>query len=445
VNLLENPPKNIGFNAYATFTKGTLTFQPTFDVGADIELDLSDIAGSIKEVHVIATGELDADVEIDAALNLTGNATGDDLATLIAQKVFQAQSKTLCDYPIDLGSITVGPLNIPASAEFKTTLSCTFDWGGTAEVTGGATAKETVQAGFRYDPTNGFTPVISHNEQFTQVGPTWTLQGEVGAKCTLKPEFDLKLWDVASGEIWAEPYVAFKADAQCDQTQNPPKLTGQVSGDAYAGVSAAAHAKIDVLGLFKWEKSCTLFSYETPHASFSGSFTLPGGTTASCTQPQMQPPAPNMDTPPPMCFGDPSAPPPMDAGPNPVNNDDGGASSGDGATPVGDGAVGSCNTNNDPAPPGWTCDPGKYGDCVCDCGCNGTDIDCAAGQCGGCTHDTCTTGAPLGTMCTNDGQNGACIQSICANDSYCCDYEWSASCVAHITNGDFACTAKTCP
>jgi hypothetical protein len=146
-----------------------------------------------------------------------------------------------------------------------------------------------------------------------------------------------------------------------------------------------------------------------------------------------------------MCFGDGMSPPPggADAGPNPVSNDDGGGSADGGTT--GDGAPGACNPNSDPAPSGWTCDPSKYGDCVCDCGCNGTDIDCAAGQCGGCDHDSCTTGGPLGTTCTQDGQNGACIQSICANDSYCCDFEWSASCVAHVTNGDFACAAKACP
>ena len=449
VNLLENPPKTIGFDAHATFTKATLTFTPSFDVGADIQLDLSNILGSIHEFHVIATGQLDADVEVDVALKLTGNATGADLTQLIAQRVFQAQSKTLVDYPINLGALTVGPLNIPVSADFKTTLDCSFNWGGNAEVDVGGVASASVTAGFRYDPTSGMQPVGSHMQSFTQVGPTWTLNGEVGARCTLKPEFDLKFWDIAAAEIWAEPYVALRADAAC----NNAALTGQVSGEAYAGVSATAHAKVDIFGLYTWEKLCTLFALDSPHASFSETFPLPGGMNASCTPPPAAPPPLDQESPPASCFGDgsgPNAPPLADAGLNPVSNDDGGnTTTGDdgGTTTTGNdgGTSTTCTITPESPPGGWTCDPSKYGDCVCDCNCGATDRDCASGQCGACDHDTCTLGDALGTSCMLDGQGGACIQSICANDSYCCEFSWSASCVAHITNGDYACTQKTCP
>ena len=438
VNLLENPPKSIGFDAHATFQKATLTFTPKFDVGADIRLDLSNILGSVHEFHAIATGQLDADVEIEMALDLTGNATGADLTQLIAQKVFQAQSKTLVEYPIDLGALSVGPLNIPVSADFKTTLDCSFDWGGNAGVVAGGIASASVTAGLKYDPTNGVTPVWSHTQSFTQVGPTWTLNGAVGAKCTLRPEFDLKFWDVAAAEIWAEPYVALHADAAC----NNATLTGQLSGEAYAGVSATAHAKIDVFGLYKWEKTCQLFAIDSPHAMVNATFPLPGGMNATCTPPPAAPAPVNQDAPPSSCFGDgsgPNTPPADDAGTvNPISNDDGG-----GVAPSGDG--GSCNISPEQPPAGWTCAPSKYGDCVCDCNCGATDRDCATGQCGGCDHTTCVEGTPLGTSCTQDGQGGACIQSICAHDSYCCEFSWSASCVAHITNGDYACTAKTCP
>src|SRR5262249_52498858 len=152
-----------------------------------------------------------------------------------------------------------------------------------------------------------------------------------------------------------------------------------------AGVSATAHAKVDVFGLYKWEKTCTLFDLNSPHASVSGSFPLGKGATCS-TLPDPPSSAP-FDDPPASCFGTSTPPPPpRDAGPL----DDSGSDAG----PVDSGV---------------------------------------------CEHDSCTSGSPLSPTCTKDGQGGACIKSICENDSYCCEFSWTASCIAHVENGDFAC------
>src|SRR5262249_40180964 len=113
VDLAENPPKPVAYTAHATVTKGTLAFTPTWDVGAEIHPDLSNLAGSVKEMHVVARGQLDADVELDVGLALVGNATGDDLAQLIAQKVLQSKSVTIAEYPVDLGHLSLGSLSIP--------------------------------------------------------------------------------------------------------------------------------------------------------------------------------------------------------------------------------------------------------------------------------------------------------------------------------------------
>lgn len=88
------------------------------------------------------------------------------------------------------------------------------------------------------------------------------------------------------------------------------------------------------------------------------------------------------------------------------------------------GAEGGCSLSV-PAPSGWTCEAAKYGDCKCDCGCGVEDYDCqgVTGACSGCTHDVCTSGEPLKPSCNE------CTAKVCANDSYCCNTQWSGSCV----------------
>jgi hypothetical protein len=441
----------IGYAAHATVKQGTLNFSPSFDVGADIEPDLSNLLGSIKEFHVIGTGKLDSTVELDVGMNLTGNPTGDDLAALIAQAITGSQSTTLADYPIDLGHISVGILSIPIHAEFKATLACDLVYGGGVAVDVGATASAQVSAGFKYDGSS-VSPVFSHTESFDMIGPNYTADASVHAKCSVKPEFDLSFYDLAAGDVYAEGHVALTADADCSQSQ----LTGTISGSLQAGVMAAAHAKVDLLGLYTFEKTCTLFDVESPTEAVSESFTLPGGTNKTCTSNPPQSTTPTPDPDPASCFAgtDPGTGNGGTTGGNTGGVDGGGTNPGDdggtgegGTTTPNDGGpvVDGCVQNNDPPPSGWTCPASSYGDCVCSCNCGGTDIDCAPGACSTCNHDSCTIGDALGLSCTDDGQSGACIQSICENDSYCCTFAWTASCVAHVTNGDYACVAKTCP
>jgi hypothetical protein len=64
---------------------------------------------------------------------------------------------------------------------------------------------------------------------------------------------------------------------------------------------------------------------------------------------------------------------------------------------------------------------------------------------GSCDHSACTSGDALGASCTDDNQGGACITAICANDSFCCQFTWDGTCVAHVTNGDYGCLKSDCP
>jgi uncharacterized membrane protein YgcG len=396
----------VGYTAHATVTTGTLDFSPSFDIGADIEPSLTNPLSSIQEFHVIATGQLAADLEINTGVALTGNMTGEDLAELIAQEITQSPSTTLASYPIDLGSISLGIISIPVHAQFTATLSCDLSYGGGLGVDVGGKATASVTAGFEYQ-NSAMSPVFSDSATFTMIGPTWTMDSAVHARCSVKPEFDLSFYDIAAGSVWAEPHVSLDASAVCSSSA----LTGTVSGSAQAGVDAVASANVDILGLYKWSKTCTLFDVESPTESVSGTFTLPGGSTTACVS--SPPPAnPAQASPPASCFGGGS-------GSSSGGSSSGGSSSG-GASDDGGSATDSGSSSSD----------------------GGTTT---ASDGGTCDHSACVTGDALSSSCTLDNQGGACIAAICSNDSFCCDFIWDGSCVAHITNGDFGCLASDCP
>jgi len=380
------PGKTLGYEANVTLTKGTLDFTPTFDVGAKIGKPSGfSLKGVIKEAHAVAKGQLDAVAEIDASFKLIGTATGEDVAALIAKKVFNKPTTVIADHKIKLPGLKLGFIKVPAHAQFRAVVTCDLKWGGETRVVVGGKASATVSAGARYDGSK-ISPVWDHTESIEQIGPTWTINHDLGLRCAIIPELKLNLWDVAAGEITAEAYGALEAKATC----NSATLTGDVSGSAYAGVSARAKAKLDVFGLYKWEKECTLFDMHSPKATFSGSFPL--GKGATCTETASAPaPAPT-STPAPSCFGD-----------TPVAGEDAGVP--DTGTPDGGGT--------------------DAGEVMCD-------------------HDVCTSGGPLSIGCTKDSQAGACIKAICENDEYCCTSAWTASCIDKVEKGMFGCTPRKC-
>ncbi len=403
----------IGYDAQLKVNKGKLTFTPRWDVGAQIGRISLDPRQLIKSAHAIGTGSLDAQLEVQATLALTGNPTGADLAALIAQSITGSPNAVLADKDIPLASINLGALNAPATAHFRAELTCAVDWGGTLDVVVGANANATLSAGFRY-ANQQFTPVFEKTGSFSPVGPNYTLGGAVRVLCEIVPRFDLRLFGVATGSLWARPYLSLGAEAECN-TASGPALTGKYAGTLFAGVGAAASLDVDLFGLYSYSKECTLFDLNRGK-NVSGTFRLPGGASATCTSVPIPPRPEPSPLPAELCF----------------------------ARPQSTGPQAACLPNGSPIPSGWTCDPAKYGDCNCDCSCGAADRDCAAGACGTCTHDVCTTGAPLGNMCTEDGQGGACIRAICDADPYCCTTAWGASCVDKVKQGLYGCTPRAC-
>ena len=392
------PPKMIDFHAFAKVNKGTLDFTPSWDLGADIS------GLSINGFHATGTGTLTAALELEAGIKTSTDLDSDSFTKLLAKKIFKSDSNVIANYPMDLGKISVGFISIPVSADFKATLACDFAYGGNVDVVAGANASASITAGVKYEGGK-LSPVFDKSGMLMQVGPTWTTSGLVRIKCSITPEFSLKLYDLAAAEIWATGYASVSGSLSCSQA-TPPVAT--VAGEAYAGVKSGVHAKVDILG-YHFEKSCTLFKLETDHAMFSQTVNLPtlGNKLSSCSGDVTQPPEPTPD--PDACFAT-------------------------GGTGVIGGTMGCVNAGHD-VPGEWTCDATRYGDCKCDCGCGTDDVDCDAGACATCAHDECTVGDPLGPQCS------PCAKQMCDADPYCCGQYWGASCIEQMKT---VC-GKTCP
>ena len=298
--------KTIGFHAFATVEKGTLSFSPSYDVG----LKLGFL--KVKEAHAIAKGQLDAELLIDTGVTLKTSLDAQSFTELVAQQIFKSQTNRIADYKINLGSLKVGPLNMPVSAEFTADLVCDFAWSGGLEVKAGATASASISAGVKYE--NGkFSPVFEKTASFTPQGPDFTLDGAVRARCSITPKFALNFFGLAMADVSAEAHVGVGGALTCGGKDGNQNQLGLVHGDVDAGVSAKVHAKLDLLGMYKWEKECTLFSLDKS-AQYDRAFTLPGGSSATCTPASNYnlPPAPPAQ--PELCFGGDVTAPQADGG-----------------------------------------------------------------------------------------------------------------------------------
>jgi hypothetical protein len=352
--------KTVGFNAFATVEKGTLTFSPSYDVG--IKLGFL----KVKEAHAIAKGQLDAELLVDAGVKLNTTLDSQSFTLLVAQQLLKSQTTQIANYKINLGSIKAGPINLPASAQFTADLACEFAWGGGLEVKTGAKASASITAGVKYDGSK-FSGVWDKNASFTRLGPDFVADGAVRMRCTITPKFTLNFFGLAMGEVTAQAYAGMGGALTCGgQDANGNKLA-LLHGDAEAGANAKVLAKVNLLGLYKWQKECTLFDVNAL-GQWDRTFTLPGGSQATCTPASNYnlPPAPPVM--PEKCFGD------------DTTANDGGGGGGDGGSII----------------------PGT------------------------CTHDVCTAGEKLGQQCD------ACTMAVCAQDPYCCDTYWGLSCFATV-------------
>lgn len=400
--------KNVGFNAFAKVDTGFLKFTPSYDIGADVtppKISLDGISlPKLNSFHASATGALDAQLVMHLGLKLDSDLDSATFTQLVAQKIFKAKDANLADYNLDLGSIKAGPVSIPINVQFTAVLACDFVWTGGAEVKYGGKANASITAGLKYE-NDQISPIFDKSASFEQIGPDWTLDGLVRVKCSIAPTLQLKLWDLGSAQIWSKAYAGIAGSLTCGEPSgNPPVQQGQVKGEALAGVRAGIKANLNLLGLVKYNKECTLFDLQSPKGEFSKSFALPSGEKASCAGGDLpfeleEPAAPEK------CFGS------------------GGGSGGSGSGGAnGTETGGGCKEGVNDVAAGWTCELSQWNDCKCDCDCGVKDVDCKDGECSGCGHDECTVGDPLGNSCS------PCTEKVCAEDPYCCEEKWGPSC-----------------
>jgi hypothetical protein len=288
--------QSIGYHAFANVETGTVSFSPSYDVGADIGFL------QINSFHATATGQLDATLLIDAGVQLTTTLDNATFTQLVAQKIFGSPTATIADYNVSLGSLHVGPFNLPSSAHFTATLACDFAWGGGVEVKVGGTASASITAGIQYQ--NGtISPVFDKSGDISQTGPDWTLDGATRAYCSIQPKLELHFFGVAMAQIAADAYAGLGGSVVCGGKDGQGDSLGLMHGDAEAGVSATVLAKVDLFGLYKWQKQCTLFDLGAEWQK-DDTFVLPGGTNATCSMNEdySLPPKPPVN--PGACFGD---------------------------------------------------------------------------------------------------------------------------------------------
>jgi|GEM_PF-1985979 len=404
--------KNLGFHAYAKVDTGFLKFTPSYDIGADVDPPKIGLDGiklpKLKSFHASATGTLDAQLVVVAGLKLNTDIDSATFTKILAQKLFKSKDANLADFNFDLGSVKAGPISIPINASLKAVLACDFDWKGGAEVKYGGKSKASVTVGLKYE-NDEIKPSFDKSFSFEQIGPNYTLDGLIRVKCSITPTVQLKLWDLGSAEVWAKGYAGIAGSLTCDAPSgNPPTQKGHVKGEAVAGIRAGVKANLNLLGLIKYNKECTLFDLNTK-ADFNQSFDLPGGDNkgASCAGSDLpfqleEPPAPEK------CFGS-------------------GSGNGNGGSGNGGGLLGNgCKPGVNDVPSDWTCDAKKWNDCKCDCNCGAKDADCKDGECAGCDHDECTAGTALGSKCNS------CTQKVCEAAPYCCEEKWGISCFASV-------------
>ena len=388
----------VQYEIVATVVEGTADVDSTIDITASIE------PNKIRSVQIVSSDSLAVDWKITTALVFQEPVSSAQLSALLEDAIRKSATFRSEVQNFSFGTYQAGSLPIPASGRSYADIDCELAFSNETEVTLGASATGQMSAGFRYEDGE-FHPLWDHAESLAAVTPDGSIFGDVTARCTLRPVLEVLLWDVLVATMSTDAYAVFHADAGCESGAS----TGQVGGESYAGLAAIVRAETALFGLPAVEPTCPLFDVESSRDDVTGPWTA--GVGLACHQGEGPQPSTAFEGPSASCF----------AAPEP-----------------------SCTPPTAPCPSKWTCDPHRWGDCVCDCECGTDDVDCAVGECAGCNHDVCTIGDPLGLHCTQDGQSGACIRAVCENDPYCCTHAWTLSCIDHVEKGHFGCTPRNC-
>lgn len=280
----------------------SLCFAPKLSYKADIAFP------KLNSFEVSATGILEAKLVAKAAVKLDPSVDAKTREELAGKPLSKTITKTLADRQVPLASVTVGSFNLPASLRFTATLSCDLAFTAPVEVEVGAKETATITAGLTY-ADGKLTPKTDKTLAFEPIPPTFAQDGLIRTTCTITPTLQLKMFGIASGEIGAKVLGGMGASQTCGGKDAQNVTQRLTHGDVQAGVVSTVLAKLDVIGVTKWKKECTLFSEDTL-IQYDKAYPTPGGataTTCSVAGPYPLPPKPTAN--PSACFAeDPAAP-----------------------------------------------------------------------------------------------------------------------------------------
>jgi hypothetical protein len=287
--------KDVPFTASAGLDSA-LCLSPKVKLKADVGfLRVNSFEASI-------TGNLDAKLLVTTSVKVDPSVDAKTLAELATTPLTKTYTKDLAKGDIQVASLKIGFVKIPATAHYETTLACDFQFTAPVEAKVGATATGSLTAGLAYE-AGRLHPVFDRSFTFNPVPPTFTKDGMLRAQCTITPKIELKMFGVATGRLTPRAYAGMGASQTCGGKDAQGVVQRLNSGDVEGGVSATVYGEINLLGIKKWKKECTLFD-EHREARYDRAYPTPGGATATCSPAGPFPLPPTMQANPAACFGD---------------------------------------------------------------------------------------------------------------------------------------------
>jgi hypothetical protein len=254
----------------------SLCFMPKLTLKADHQ------GFTLNSLEVSATGTFDAAARLTASMKLDPSVTPQVRAELAGKTLKKTFTTSLTDRKVPLGSVNAGPVSMPISLKYTALLACDFAFTAPVEMEVGATASATLTAGLVYTAGKGVEPKTDSSAKFQPLPPAVKNDGLLYANCTITPRIQVNMFGLATGELATRASLAIGAEQSCLGKDAQGVTQRKVQGEVEAGISASALAKVDLFGLVKWKKECTLFS-ETGSVAYDRTSPTPGGAGAACT------------------------------------------------------------------------------------------------------------------------------------------------------------------
>ncbi|HMY22184.1 MAG TPA: hypothetical protein PKA58_37920, partial [Polyangium sp.] len=244
---LEGNVYPLGDGVSARITKGTISFNPTLDIGLSIK------SSGVVDAHALAKGvfasELEVEIEGAWPVNITKEV---EIARLPPVKV-----------PLFIGLV---PITCTASLAVKA--GFTFDAKGQMKVTLAQSFNFDGEMGVRYTPDGGWEKVWSFQPNWVPQPPTFGASVQVNAKGYLGGALNLGFYagpKILGNRGWVEVVAKPYLRAEYDSTQPAP------GWGLYSGLQVDATASLEVIHIALAKTTLSLYNDETRRLPAEGS------------------------------------------------------------------------------------------------------------------------------------------------------------------------------